>query len=220
MNTSKEFIWLFDYDLTLYTSEERYVLDSLDKRITEYVQKTLNENFENASRIRKEYLAEYGTTLAGLRICHGVLPDDFFDFIHVPEYLIYPPFSKERKAILESLPGKKIVFTNGRADWCEAGLLSMKIDSLFDAVFDLKAMDWEGKPASSAYEKMESFLKNLNLNVCSKNIVFLDDACRNLQEAKAKGWTTVLVAQNLKDEFADYSISSILELPQILPSIL
>ena len=38
MNTSKEFIWLFDYDLTLYTSEERYVLDSLDKRITEYVQ--------------------------------------------------------------------------------------------------------------------------------------------------------------------------------------
>ena len=58
------------------------------------------------------------------------------------------------------------------------------------------------------------------MNVCSKNIVFLDDACRNLQEAKAKGWTTVLVAPNLKDEFADYSISSIVDLPQILPSIL
>ena len=33
-------VWLFDYDLTLYGEEERFVLDSLDRRIALFVQKT------------------------------------------------------------------------------------------------------------------------------------------------------------------------------------
>ena len=51
MNLADNIIWLFDYDLTLYTSEERYVLDSLDKRITEFVQELLSVDFEKASQM-------------------------------------------------------------------------------------------------------------------------------------------------------------------------
>ena len=47
-------IWLFDYDLTLYGEDERFVLDSLDKRIALFVQKTLNVNLEDAQKVRKE----------------------------------------------------------------------------------------------------------------------------------------------------------------------
>ena len=49
-------IWLFDYDLTLYFESERAVLNSLDRRISLYVQKILGCDFEKAQEIRKEYL--------------------------------------------------------------------------------------------------------------------------------------------------------------------
>ena len=100
MNLADNIIWLFDYDLTLYTSEERYVLDSLDKRITEFVQELLSVDFEKASQIRQKYLQEFGTTLSGLQVKHGTSPNDFFVFIHQPEYLIYLPLSLKKKMII------------------------------------------------------------------------------------------------------------------------
>jgi len=75
-------IWLFDYDLTLYGEEERFVLNSLDHRIAEFVQKTVGGTFESATEIRKDYLLRFGTTLSGLMAMNGTAPDDFFDFIH------------------------------------------------------------------------------------------------------------------------------------------
>lgn len=220
MNLADNIIWLFDYDLTLYTSEERYVLDSLDKRITEFVQELLSVDFEKASQIRQKYLQEFGTTLSGLQVKHGTSPNDFFDFIHQPEYLIYPPLSVEKKSILENLPGKKIVFTNGRADWASAGLKAMGIFSCFEYIFDLKAMDWIGKPVASAYDKMQNFLKlHFKENDLTK-IVFLDDASRNLPMAKSKGWFTILVGETLSNEFTNFSLESILDLPAILPDLM
>lgn len=219
MNFSPNTIWLFDYDLTLYTSKERYVLESLDKRITAFVQNLLQVSEVEASRIREKYLVEFGTTLAGLRAKHGVDPNAFFDFIHVPEFLIYPPFSLEKKSLLESLPGRKVVFTNGRGDWCERGLQSMGISSCFDRVFDLSCMDWEGKPSESAYEKMEVFLGKLYGTFSKKDVVFLDDGKRNLPKAKSRGWTTIFVGGTLEEDLADYSIDSIFELQEIFPTL-
>ena len=73
-------VWLFDYDLTLYGTEERCVLDSLDHRISKFVQKTVGGDFESAHKIRTDYLERFGTTLAGLMAMNNTDPDDFFDF--------------------------------------------------------------------------------------------------------------------------------------------
>ena len=118
-------IWLFDYDLTLYGEEERFVLNSLDHRIAEFVQKTVGGTFDRATEIRKDYLVRFGTTLAGLMAMNGTLPDDFFDFIHEPEYLIYPKVAPEKLSLLQSLKGHRYVFTNGRGDWSRAGMAHM-----------------------------------------------------------------------------------------------
>ena len=149
-------IWLFDYDLTLYGEEERFVLNSLDHRIAEFVQKTVGGTFETATEIRKDYLHRFGTTLSGLMAMNGTAPDDFFDFIHEPEYLVYPKVSPEKFALLKSLEGHRFVFTNGRGDWSRAGMARMEIAPAIEDVFDLKLMDWEGKPHASAYEKIEN----------------------------------------------------------------
>lgn len=216
-------IWLFDYDLTLYGEEERCVLNSLDKRIAEFVQKTVGGDFENATRIRKDYLVRFGTTLSGLMAMNGTIPDDFFDFIHQPEYLIYPKHSPEKRKLLLSLNGHRLVFTNGRHDWSEAGMRSMGIRDCFEAVFDLKQLDWVGKPHEIAYEKMERFLCEKGMlapqaleNGEKSQIVLLEDSLRNLECAHERGWTTILVNPNIvAPSWVDFQIPHLLNLHDV-----
>jgi len=217
-------IWLFDYDLTLYGEEERFVLNSLDHRIAEFVQKTVGGTFESATEIRKDYLHRFGTTLSGLMAMNGTAPDDFFDFIHEPEYLIYPKVSPEKFALLMSLVGHRYVFTNGRGDWSRAGMARMEIAPAIEDVFDLKLMDWEGKPHVSAYEKIENWLVAhgvLAANAKEKSqIVLLEDSLRNLEPAHERGWTTVLVNPNIEaPSWVDFHIPHLLNLKEkLLPN--
>lgn len=210
-------IWLFDYDLTLYGEEERFVLNSLDHRIAEFVQKTVGGTFESATEIRKDYLHRFGTTLSGLMAMNGTAPDDFFDFIHEPEYLIYPKVSFEKFALLMSLVGHRFVFTNGRGDWSRAGMARMEIAPAIEDVFDLKLMDWEGKPHVSAYEKIENWLVArgvLEKDAKEKSqIVLLEDSLRNLEPAHERGWTTILVNPNIQaPDWVDFHIPHLLNL--------
>lgn len=214
-------IWLFDYDLTLYGEEERFVLNSLDHRIAEFVQKTVGGTFESATEIRKDYLHRFGTTLSGLMAMNGTAPDDFFDFIHEPEYLVYPKVSPEKFALLMSLVGHRFVFTNGRGDWSRAGMARMEIAPAIEDVFDLKLMDWEGKPHVSAYEKIENWLiarDVLDKDVKDKSqIVLLEDSLRNLEPAHERGWTTVLVNPNIQaPDWVDFHIPHLLNLREKL----
>ena len=214
-------IWLFDYDLTLYGEEERFVLNSLDHRIAEFVQKTVGGTFESATEIRKDYLHRFGTTLSGLMAMNGTAPDDFFDFIHEPEYLVYPKVSPEKFALLKSLTGHRFVFTNGRGDWSRAGMARMEIAPAIEDVFDLKLMDWEGKPHASAYEKIENWLVArgvLEKDAKDKSqIVLLEDSLRNLEPAHERGWTTILVNPNVQaPDWVDFHIPHLLNLREKL----
>ena len=215
-------VWLFDYDLTLYGTEERYVINSLDHRISLFVQKTVGGDFESAHKIRTDYLERFGTTLAGLMAMNGTDPDDFFDFIHEPEYLTYPKKAPEKLSLLLGLKGPRFVFTNGRHDWSEAGMAHMGIDSAIDGVFDLKQLDWIGKPHDSAYEKMESWLarklpaKGLSMPVDSREIVLLEDSLRNLEPAHRRGWTTILVNPDVDaPDWVDFKIPHLMNLPEL-----
>ena len=210
-------IWLFDYDLTLYGEEERFVLNSLDHRISLFVQKVVGCDFETAHKVRTDYLERFGTTLSGLMALHHTNPEDFFDFIHEPEFLIYPKVAPEKLALLESLVGHRYVFTNGRGDWSRAGMAHMQIDSAIEDVFDLKLMNWEGKPHASAYEKIEKWLESRGAweaNALDKSqIVLLEDSLRNLEPAHERGWTTILVNPNVQaPSWVDFHIPHLLNL--------
>ena len=215
-------VWLFDYDLTLYGTEERYVINSLDHRISKFVQKTVGGDFESAHKIRTDYLERFGTTLAGLMAMNNTDPDEFFDFIHEPEYLTYPKKAPEKLSLLLGLKGPRFVFTNGRHDWSEAGMAHMGIDSAIDGVFDLKQLDWIGKPHDSAYEKMESWLAQklpamgLAMPADPHEIVLLEDSLRNLEPAHRCGWTTILVNPDVDaPDWVDFRIPHLMNLPEL-----
>ncbi|SHL03934.1 pyrimidine 5'-nucleotidase [Fibrobacter sp. UWEL] len=221
-------IWLFDYDLTLYGADERNVLDSLDERISKSVQNATGVDYETAHQIRKDYLQRFGTTLAGLQAMHGVKPDDFFDFIHQPEFLQYPKASPAKRNLIMGLEGHRFVFTNGRRDWSEAGMEHMGVRDCFEDVFDLKQMDWVGKPHESAYDKVEAYLakrvpEEFFMNGMPANpshIVLLEDSVRNLEPAHRRGWTTILV-NPIPDvpSWVNFYVPSLLHLTTILPEL-
>ena len=221
-------IWLFDYDLTIYGADERNVLESLDERISLYVQNATGVDSDTAHKIRKDYLQRFGTTLAGLQTMHGVQPDDFFDFIHQPEFLQYPKPSPAKRNLIMGLPGRLFIFTNGRRDWSEAGMDRMGIRDCFEDVFDLKQMDWVGKPHESAYDKMEAYLAKRVPDEFFRNgtpanpshIVMLEDSVRNLEPAHRRGWTTVLV-NPIPDvpSWVNFYVPSLLHLTSILSEL-
>lgn len=221
-------IWLFDYDLTLYGADEHCVIESLDERISQTVQNATGVDMETAHKIRKDYLQRFGTTLAGLQAMHGVKPDDFFDFIHQPEYLIYPKKSPAKRSLITGLSGHRYIFTNGRRDWSEAGMEHMGVRDCFEDVFDLKQMDWVGKPHESAYEKMERWLAGKLPDQFFANgqpadpssIVLLEDSVRNLEPAHRRGWKTVLINPNPDvPSWVDFYIPSLLHMVTILPEL-
>ena len=209
-------IWLFDYDLTLYFESERAVLNSLDRRISLYVQKILGCDFEKAQEIRKEYLRDYGTTLAGLRAKFGVSPDDFFDFIHEPEFLIYPEPAPQKREFLMRLKGPRYIFTNGRSDWSRTGCKRMGIYDCFRRIVGLEDLNWEGKPQISAYEKMESVLieDGVTEKIFPEKIILLDDSLKNLKPAAERGWRTIWVNSSLepKPNFVHAKVENLIKL--------
>ena len=152
---------------------------------------------------------------------NGTAPDDFFDFIHEPEYLVYPKVSPEKFALLKSLAGHRFVFTNGRGDWSRAGMARMEIAPAIEDVFDLKLMDWEGKPHASAYEKIEKWLVARGVLAQDSSeksqIVLLEDSLRNLEPAHERGWTTILVNPNVQaPDWVDFHIPHLLNLKEKL----
>ena len=210
-------IWLFDYDLTLYGSEESYVIESLDGYITEFVSKRLGLGEEEANRVRKDYCRDYGTTLGGLRARHGVEPHDFFDFIHTGERLRMPKADPGKRALLKSLPGSRFVFTNARRDWAEMGLKAMGIEDCFEGLFDLQYFGWLGKPAPEPYAQVEAGLRAAGHEWDTpKSLVLLDDKVDNLYTARERGWSTVLVHPHAHEGNFDGHIAHLRDLPSIL----
>lgn len=181
-------VWLFDYDLTLYSSSESEVLWSLDRKITRFVMTRLQIDESSADSLRRQYCARYGTTLAGLMMLHGVLPHEYFDSIHHGPGIILPKPNAHKRSWLKSIPGRRVIFTNARKDWALMGLKSMGIEDCFDEVIDIESMLWSCKPDPEVYRIVEH-----RLGVHGPEIVLFEDKAENLIPAHKMGWQTIWV---------------------------
>lgn len=202
-------IWLFDYDLTLYGSEEAEVLWSLDRNITKFVETHLGLSTSAADSLRRDYCARFGTTLGGLRALHGVQPHDYFDFIHAGESLQMPAADPRKRELLLSLPGECWVFTNARSDWAERGLESMGIRDCFQGILDIQSFQWDSKPNPQVYAQVES-----RVGAQGARLILLEDKAENLGPAHARGWRTVYVHPNADSSLfpCDVRIAHLLDL--------
>lgn len=178
--------WVFDLDNTLYPPG-RNLFAQIDVRMTAFIQDALKVDRDEAYRVQKEFLGEYGTTLSGLMNVHGLPPEPFLDFVHDIDVSPLEP-DPALASVIEQLPGKKFIFTNGTVRHAENVGNRLGITHLFDDVFDIVAADYLPKPNADIYPKMLD-----RFAIDASRSAFFEDMARNLTPAHRLGMATVLV---------------------------
>ncbi|HEY2010420.1 MAG TPA: pyrimidine 5'-nucleotidase [Rhizomicrobium sp.] len=176
--------WIFDLDNTLYRADNG-IFAQIEARMTDYVMAFLKLERDAAYARQKDLYRRYGTTLNGLMIEHGAEPDAYLSYVHDIDLSSLGPDQALGEAIAR-LPGRRFVFTNGCRDHAARILDRLKMTTLFDAVWDIRSMDFAPKPEPRAYASVVEAAK-----VTSSAAAMFDDIARNLVPARAMGMTTV-----------------------------
>ena len=176
--------WVFDLDNTLYCANNG-IFAQIEARMTDYVMAFLNLPRAAAYARQKELYQAYGTTLNGLMREHGAAPDDYLQYVHDIDLSGMTP-DAELAAEIKKLPGRRFVFTNGCRDHAGRILERLAMTHLFEAVWDIRTIDFQPKPQARAYD---SVVNAAGLDP-GQSAMF-DDIARNLVPARALGMTTV-----------------------------
>jgi putative hydrolase of the HAD superfamily len=205
-------VWIFDLDNTLYPAESQF-MGLVEVRMTGFVARLTGLPWDEACALQKKYLAEQGTTLAGLMANHGVSPHDFMDYVHdVPLDRLTPDTALH--AGLARLPGRRLVFTNGSAKHARRVLDHLQLSQFFDDIFHLESAAFVPKPNRATYEAMLQAHA-----VDPRRAAFFEDSERNLKPAAELGITTVLVGPHALANEADFVQYRTAELAPFLNSI-
>jgi putative hydrolase of the HAD superfamily len=178
--------WIFDLDNCLYPASAG-LFALIDERMGAYIQRLLDCDPAEATRVQKDHFHTHGTTLAGLMRHHDVDPHDFLADVHaIPLDRI--DRDERLAAALDRLPGRRIVFTNGDAPYARRVLEAIGVHDRFHDLHDIHASNLRPKPDPHGYELLcERF------GIDPRHALLVDDMAQNLKPAKALGMTTVWV---------------------------
>ena len=178
--------WVFDLDNTLY-SPDSDLWPKIDQRITSFMIALFGLDGLSARALQKYYYQRYGTTLRGLIEDHDVSAAEFLNFVHDVDRSSLLP-NPALAAAIASLPGRKLILTNGSRDHALLTAEALGLNDMFEDVFDIVAAGMIPKPELVTYERF--FEKH---EVDPKRAAMFDDIERNLIIPHAKGMTTALV---------------------------
>ena len=181
--------WVFDLDNTLYPAS-RNLFAQIDKRMTAFIGEALSVEKDEAFRLQKQFLGEYGTTLAGLMNKHGMPPGPFLDFVHDIDVSDMST-DIELAELLSKLPGRRLIYTNGSVAHAKRITGQLGIEHLFDDVFDIVASKFIPKPDPEPYDEM---IKTFNID--PKRSLMVEDMAKNLRPAANLGMITVWLRHN------------------------
>jgi putative hydrolase of the HAD superfamily len=179
--------WVFDLDNTLYPRACN-LFAQIDLNISRYVVGVTALPFAEARALQKTYYRDYGTTLNGLMMTHGIDPDHFLRTVHAIDYTPVPAHP-ELVAAISGLPGRKFILTNGDVGHARAVLKRLgDADELFTDIFDIRAMGFRPKPMPEAYA---AFLEAHGIE--AGRAAMFDDLEKNLKVPHESGMTTIQV---------------------------
>ncbi len=204
--------WLFDLDNTLHNASP-HIFPHINRSMREYIERHLGVDAQEATRLRQTYWDRYGATLTGLVRHHGVDPRHFLHETHQFEDLHrMVVFERGLKAMLQRLPGRKIIFSNAPRHYTEAILRLAGIRQEFDAVYSIEQLRYRPKPAVSGFLRI---LRRERLE--AKRCVMVEDSLANLVTARRLGIKTVWVSAGLRrSTHVDVRLRRVTRLPAFL----
>jgi putative hydrolase of the HAD superfamily len=176
--------WLFDLDNTLYSPYSN-LFPQIHERMQLYIMEFFGRSAGEADTLRYDYFKKYGTTMRGLMEEHKTDPQHFMDYVHDVD-LAEIRHNAALAVAIQTLPGKKIIFTNADQKHANRILRHLGMETLFDTVFDIADGDFICKPDAAPYEML---LKKNGLQAAA--CCMFDDMEANLKPAAEMGMTTV-----------------------------
>lgn len=179
--------WVFDLDNTLYSPHLR-LFDQIEVKMTRFVMDIVGVDQDEANRLRMLYWREHGTTLAGLMRVHGMDPGEYLEKVHDIDMGALTP-DADLRAVIEALPGRKIIYTNGTAPYAARVASARGLDGVFDAIYGVEHAGYLPKPEHAAFQAV--FATD---GLDQGRAAMFEDDPRNLAAPHAMGMRTVHVA--------------------------
>ncbi|KAM0823647.1 hypothetical protein ACQ4PT_070736 [Festuca glaucescens] len=225
---------LLDLDDTLYPGGTG-IGPALKRNIDEFLVARFGLAADRAAALRVELFRSHGSTLAGLiALGHDVHPDEYHSYVH--GRLPYDKIAADPRlaALLQSIPQRKILFTNSDRAHMKRALERLGVDeACFDGVVCFETMnphlfgEVNGDDDAVADRTVVVLKPSVDAIVAGlraagtnpRRTLFLDDSERNIAAGKALGLRTALVGKRARSKEADYALESIGSLRRAIPEI-
>lgn len=206
---------VFDLDGTLYPRSSA-VMAEMDRRMGIYVERVTGLPPGEAHTLRKHYWRTYGTTLNGLQKFYAVDPEEYLSFTHGFDARDFLRPNPALSAMLDRLPQRKLIFTNGTAEHADNILQALGLTDVFDTVLGLRAFDYRPKPDPAPYRVLRTALQH-----APDRAVFIEDSINNLPPARAMGVGAIWLTDDpdsaeASPDAVDHIIHNILDLEPLL----
>jgi putative hydrolase of the HAD superfamily len=183
-------ILILDCDNTLYPASTN-MMSLNDAGISRYLTEKMGFPLGKAESLRLDYLHKYGTTLAGLIAEHNVNADEFMEYVHDYDVAPYLKPNHQLRHFLCGLPIPRVILTSANEDHASRVAEALGVSKCLDKIYDLKAVDYLGKPHPHAYEKVLA-------DYPGERAVFVDDRMLNFPAAHELGMVNVWVDEGFK----------------------
>lgn len=183
--------WVFDLDNTLYPQASN-LFARVSRRMTGFIEAEFSLPEDDARALQKRLFLEYGTTMRGLMVEHDMDPIRFLDHVHDIDVSDMAP-DPRLAALIERLPGRRVIFTNGSVPHADRITRQLGIDHLFEGTFDIVAADFIPKPDPRPYHEMIA-----RFDFDPSRAVMVEDMAKNLKPAAELGMTTVWLRHDLE----------------------
>lgn len=204
-------LWLFDLDNTLHNTSA-HIFPLINLAMTRYIAEHLHVDEAKANALRLHYWQRYGATMLGLMRHHGTDPHHFLHHTHqfddLPRLVVFEP---ALRGMLRSLPGRKIVVSNGPQAYVEAVLAQMKVADLFERICGVEQLRLAPKPQLRGFRHLLH-----ELRVPAARCILVEDSLENLRAAKTLGMRTVWISSLPgKPHYVDVKLKNLLTLRRV-----
>lgn len=183
--------WVFDLDNTLYPQASN-LFARVSRRMTAFIEREFSLAEDDARALQKRLFLKYGTTMRGLMVEHDMDPIRFLDDVHDIDVSDMEP-DPRLATLIEKLPGRRVIFTNGSVPHADRITRQLGIDHLFEGTFDIEAGDFVPKPDPRPYHQMIA-----RFDFDPTRAVMVEDMAKNLKPAAELGMTTVWLRHDLE----------------------
>lgn len=201
---------LFDLDNTLYSPEQE-LFTLIDQRINRYMVEVVGISREDVDNVRRSYWQRYGVTMRGLMRHHGIDPEEYLAYVHDVDVAGRLRPDPELRRALETLPLRRVIFTNSSSDHSQRVLTALGLDDTFEEIFDIRVAGYLPKPYPEPYRAVLS-----RINAPAHRCIMVEDSPENLKTAKELGMGTILVGDGDRPHFVDVTVPSAVQVPEAL----